>query len=171
MVLSWVALAVYAPPLPQALTLIIIAYFILVEGYAALAFLRGMLATRGPTRWRLGFAAGGSGLLAVAILLAGIVNLVPGASGATMTLRPLLSALAAVSYYFGFTPPGWLTRTWQLPELHHFLQAIAGVSASERSTKTAQALCQTASRWREGWPVRYTFGTKSSSSSRWKWPK
>jgi PAS domain S-box-containing protein len=146
MVLSWVALAVYAPPLPQSVTLIIIAYFILMEGYAALAFVRGMLATRGPTRWRLGFAAGGSGLLAVAILLAGIVNLVPGASGATMTLRPLLSALAAVSYYLGFTPPGWLTRTWQLPELHRFLQAIAGVSAAERSTKTAQALCQTASR-------------------------
>jgi PAS domain S-box-containing protein len=148
MVLSWVALAAYgyAPPRPQSVTLIIIAYFILVEGYATFAFVRGMLATRGPTRWRLGFAAGGSGLLAVAILLAGIAILAPGASGATATLRPLLTALTAVSYYLGFTPSMWLTRTWQLPELHRFLQDIAGVSAAERSTKTALSLCQAASR-------------------------
>ena len=146
MVLSWVVLAVSALPLPQVVTLIIITYFILVEGYATLAFVRGMVATRGPTRWRLGFAASGSGLLAVAILLVGIVSLMPGTQSATVTLRPLLSALAAISYYLGFTPPMWLTRTWQLPELHRFLQDIAGVSAAERSSKTALSLCQTASR-------------------------
>jgi hypothetical protein len=60
MVLSWVALITFPDPRRPAVTLPIIAYFVVVEFYAAFAFLRGTLATGGPTRWRLGFAAAGS---------------------------------------------------------------------------------------------------------------
>jgi PAS domain S-box-containing protein len=146
MVLSLVALFFYPLPLPQAVTLAIVAYFILVEGYAAIAFLRGMLATGGPTHWRMGFAAGGSGLLAVAIFLVGIASLVPDTSIDIVTLRRFLTILAGISYYLGFVPPGWLRRIWQLPELHRFLRAIAGASPAERSARAAQELSQAASR-------------------------
>jgi hydrogenase/urease accessory protein HupE len=102
MVLSWVALIVFPDQMPQAVTLTIIAYFVLVEGYATFVFLRRMLATGGPTRWRLGFAAGGSGLLAIIILLVGINNLVPGVEGVLERTIPFLPVIAGVCYYLGF---------------------------------------------------------------------
>jgi hypothetical protein len=121
MVLSWVALIIFPEPIPPEVTLLIIGYFVVVEGYAAFAFLRGTLATGGPTRWRLSFAAAGSLLLAVIILLAGVEILVPGIEGLLDRTISFLPVLAGVCYYLGFVPPGWLRRAWQLPELHRFL--------------------------------------------------
>jgi hypothetical protein len=145
MVFSWVALIVFPEP-PPVVALAIIVYFEVVEGYAAFAFLRGTTATGGPTRWRLGFAAAGSLLLAVIIFLAGVEILAPRVEGVVDRGIPFLPVLAGICYYLGFVPPGWLRRAWQLPELHHFLQAMAGASPAERSSRTAQELCRVGSR-------------------------
>jgi hypothetical protein len=106
MVLSWVALIIFPEPIPPEVTLLIIGYFVVVEGYAAFAFLRGTLATGGPTRWRLSFDAAGSLLLAVIILLAGVEILVPGIEGLLDRTISFLPVLAGVCYYLGFVPPG-----------------------------------------------------------------
>src|SRR5690606_23567146 len=37
-----------------------------------------------------------------------------------------LAVVSAIGYYFGFVPPGWLRRTWQMSELRNYLRALAG---------------------------------------------
>lgn len=64
---SALVLAVTAEPRPAAATLVIIAYFGVVESYAAVAFIRGALRTEGVSHIRLTLIAWGSGLLAAAI--------------------------------------------------------------------------------------------------------
>jgi len=54
---------------PQLLVLIL--YFILVEGYAAFEFVRGARLASGGVRWRMTFAAAGAGWFALLILCVG----------------------------------------------------------------------------------------------------
>jgi hypothetical protein len=75
MIASWAILIVFPTPLPRLLAVLIVAYFVCVEGYAAVAFARGALRTGGVTRNRLLLAAIGSGLLALVLLLAGVASL------------------------------------------------------------------------------------------------
>ncbi len=146
MLVSWAMISTLSIPPPMPLTLLIVAYFVYAEGYAALAFVRGALATSGVTHWRLLLAAAGSGLLAAIIFLAGINAVLPLGTGITTLFSRLLGLLAAVSYYLGFSPPSWLRRAWQLSELHCFLHETAGHPATERATETLKHLCLRAMR-------------------------
>jgi signal transduction histidine kinase len=143
MVFSWTILIASPVPLPRLLALLIVAYFVSVEGYAAVAFVRGAWSAGGVTHHRLLLAAAGSGLLALMILLAGINQVLPANTSITTPLSRLLALLCMLSYYLGFVPPRWLRQAWQLTEVLRFLRALAGRPASERVTTTLNQLCLT----------------------------
>ena len=145
LVIAWGILLFNPPPLAPPLTLLVVAYFVWLEGYAALALVRGALATRGVTHWRLTLAAAGSGLLAITILLAGANAALPSLAGLLGPLSQVLAVLAALSYYLGFAPPRWLRRAWQLFALHHFLREAIGSRIAENATEVLEHLCQAAS--------------------------
>jgi len=146
MVVSWAILIAFPTPLPRLLALLIVAYFVFVEGYAAVAFAWGALRTEGVTHHRLWLAAAGSGLLALVLLLAGINLALPAGTGITTPLSRLLALLCMLSYYFGFVPPRWLRQAWQLAELRRFLRVAAGRAASERVSATLNQLCRMGTR-------------------------
>jgi signal transduction histidine kinase len=142
MILSAVLLIIIPPPLPTPASLALVAYFVFVEVYAAVAFVQGARETAGVTRWRLALAASGSGLIALIILLAGLSPLLPVASPAFTTTNAFLGLLSMLSYYAGFATPRWLRRYWQLAELQRFLRQTAGPWAGEPVTITLERLCQ-----------------------------
>ena len=146
MIVSWIILIAVPAPLPKLLALLIVAYFVYVEGYAAAAFARGALRTEGVTHHRLLLAATGSSLLAMVLLLAGVNIALPAGTGITTPLSRLLALLCMLSYYLGFVPPGWLRHAWQLAELQRFLQMMAGRAADQRVAATLKQLCLTGTR-------------------------
>ncbi len=139
--LSWAALLMLQAEqtLPTWVTLaaafLLITYFAVVEIYAAWLLIQGALTTTGITRQRLRLASLGSGLLALVFLflgiLIGILTVLPATLQPVvqpvvqLVVAPLLQVvltLSGLSYYFGFAPPRWLRRNWQLQELHQFLR-------------------------------------------------
>ncbi len=131
LVFSWVMLIVYSPPLPAAITLPLIIYFVIVEVYAAYILVKGALTIHGVTGNRLRLASAGSGLLALLFIVGIILLLInqaaesPALDSGFASLIQVLAILSGLSYYFGFSPPQWLRRSWQLRELYNFLQQIA----------------------------------------------
>jgi signal transduction histidine kinase len=145
MVGSWLLLLLLPPPpLPVPATLAIVASFVFIEGYAVVAFVQGAQVTAGVTRRRLLLAAGASGLLALAILLAGMSAVFPTAGPVISNINQVIVLLAMLSYYAGFATPQWLRRYWQLSELHRFLQQTAGPWAGEPIKATLERLCRIA---------------------------
>jgi signal transduction histidine kinase len=143
---SWALELIFPSPLPIPATLFIIVYFVFVEAYAAVAFIRGAVDAGGVTRWRMALAAIGSGLLAVVILIAGIDVLVPALAPIMGPVIQLLVILSPISYYLGFAPPRWLRQSWQFAELYRFLRETASQPAAERANHTLQHLCEAAMR-------------------------
>jgi signal transduction histidine kinase len=146
MIISWIILAAMPAPLPPPLALLIVAYFVSVEGYAAVTFARGAWQTGGVSHHRLSLAAIGSSMLAIVLLLAGLNIVLPAGIGITAPLSQLLALLCMLSYYFGFATPGWLRHAWQLSELQRFLHAATRRAADERVTTTLNQLCLTSTR-------------------------
>jgi signal transduction histidine kinase len=146
MVLSWIILLTMPGDLPLWALVIVVGYFGWAELYATWAFLKGARATGGVTRWRLLLAAIGSGLLGVAVILAGAFSQVPAVQPYSAVILQFLAGVSAVTYYFGFAPPRWLRQNWQLNELHRFLQASAGRPAADRAAWMLPFLCETAAR-------------------------
>lgn len=146
MVGSWILVLVFPTPRPPAASLPIVVYFVFVEAYAAVAFVRGALDAGGVTRWRMALAAAGSGLLALVIFLAGVDILVPALVPIVSPLLQFLVILSPISYYLGFAPPRWLRRSWQFAELYRFLRETASQPAAERANQTLQHLCEAAMR-------------------------
>ena len=77
LLISSLVLVAVPAPLPALVTLLIIAYFIFLEAYDTVAFVRGAWTTSGVTHWRMALAACGSGLIAAIILVLGIVVAFP----------------------------------------------------------------------------------------------
>lgn len=141
LVVSWIALLILPPPLPLPVTLLLVAYFVAVEGYAALAFLAGARNTRSVNRYRLFAAAASSGFLGLLILLVGAAIVAQLNIG---LLAQLCALLAGVGYYVAFTPPFWLRRVWQLSVLYPFLQHTLEFDIREERLAVLQHLCKTA---------------------------
>ena len=105
---------------PQLYEVLAIAWFLGVGGYAALAFGRAAIATRGITQRRMTAVAVGTILFIAAIViafadvLAETVDLA-GAPG-------IISLFAALSFFLGFAPPAWIRRAWREPDLRNFLE-------------------------------------------------
>ncbi|MGH2459892.1 MAG: histidine kinase dimerization/phospho-acceptor domain-containing protein, partial [Chloroflexota bacterium] len=145
-VLSWAALTLGPSPRPPWLTTAVVAFFAVVEGGSALAFVQGALKTRGVTRWRLRLAACGSALIALVIILAGLDAVLPGDTTLNSPIISLLAFFAVVSYFLGFLPPTWLRQAWQLSELHRFLKDIGGLRIDQRAFEAVEHLCPVAVR-------------------------
>ncbi|MBC8171367.1 MAG: GAF domain-containing protein [Anaerolineae bacterium] len=124
MVVSWLLLIVSGTPLPTVPTLIVVAYFVLGNGYAVLAFVSGAFSSVGVVRQRLRFAAAGSAFLVVVFVLAGVNVVFPTARTVTLSLIQVLSICAALTYYLGFVPPDWLKLAWKHAELRYYLHQL-----------------------------------------------
>jgi signal transduction histidine kinase len=148
MLVSVVALLFFPSPLPLAVLLVIVAYFVWAEAYAMVAFVRGARSTGGVTHGRLLLAAVGSGLVAAVILAAGLLAIpaLAPAAAYSRAVTQTMSVGSALAFYFGFAPPRWLRHTWQLDELHRFLGAASGRPAPERAAWILSILCETAMR-------------------------
>src|SRR5688572_7773633 len=105
---------------PQLYEILAIGWFLGVGSYAALAFGRAAIASRGITRRRMTAVAIGTLLFIAAIViafadvLAETVNL-----GA---LPQIISLFAALAFFLGFAPPTWVRRAWREPDLRRFLE-------------------------------------------------
>jgi signal transduction histidine kinase len=142
--LSWLALLFFPAPRPLAVTLGLVIYFVLFEAYAAYGFARQALGSAGITRRRLLLVTGATALLAIVILLAGVRAATPFLQGSIAGFSQALTITAAVTYYFGFTPPRWLRRHWQLSELYHYLRQAPGPGRTSPDQDVLSYLCRTA---------------------------
>lgn len=147
LIVSW-AILILSTTLPLALTIPIIAYFTLIEGYAAaVMMIEAARVNKGVNRRRLSLAAAGSGLLAAIILLSVFGELMPFLAGSIGTLSQFLAALAALSYFLGFAPPRWLRRTWQRADLYQFLRESPDRAFLSSPAKILDRLCQAANQF------------------------
>jgi signal transduction histidine kinase len=137
-------------PRPLSVTLFIIAYFGLVESYAAVAFTRGAMQTAGLSHIRLTLIAWGSGQLAAAIFLAGVQVWRPSYEPTTAPFVFLLALGCGGCYYLGFAPPVRLRQAWRFTELYRFLQRVTRLPITERTAEVLLQLCLTAGRMTAG---------------------
>ncbi|MCA9919013.1 MAG: GAF domain-containing sensor histidine kinase [Anaerolineales bacterium] len=125
---------------------LVLAYFVGIEGYAVVAFFRAARVSSGVARWRLRLVA-----LGLLTLLLAIVTFV--LSGQTVTssavfdnIAVALTVIASVSFYLGFAPPRWLRKYWQLGELSQFLHDVPAQYADMELDRVVNYLCQAAHR-------------------------
>jgi PAS domain S-box-containing protein len=137
MIGSWAVILVFSPALPTLATLLIIAYFAIIDGYAIVAFVRGAFSSSGVTRNRLRFAAAGSGFLVLVLLIAGVRTIVPPLTPYVLPITQSGAILCAFAYYLCFAPPRWLTQAWQHAELRHYLLQS---SSNQPSTEVLERL-------------------------------
>lgn len=101
--------------------LLVIVYFVVVSGYAVLAFIRAAATSMGVAQRRLRFAAGASGLLVILIIIVGM-RLVMRDNWPDITpFVQLFTIATVVMFYLGFAPPRWLRQGWQFEELRAYL--------------------------------------------------
>jgi hypothetical protein len=117
---SWLIIIAGGLTLHLGFTVVIVLYFVLVDSYAMVNFIREARNTHGVTHKRLRFTAVGSGLLAFALGLVGIGALFPGGARVLLRLVQVTALGSALTFYLGLAPPHWLRRIWQLQERHHF---------------------------------------------------
>ncbi|MBZ0303066.1 MAG: GAF domain-containing protein [Anaerolineae bacterium] len=145
MIVSWALVLVVGSPLPAWAVLAVIAYFVMIDGYAIMAFIRGAFASVGVVRQRLRFAAAGSIFLVAALVVAGIRSALPDLAANATSAIQFMAMLSALTYYVGFAPPRWLRQAWQLTELRDYLQQIQR-SGDGSSTDILRQLYQAVTR-------------------------
>ena len=130
----------------SAFSFIVVVYFVLVEGYAFVSFIRAATVSSGVSRWRLNLVA-----LGILFLLLSLVAFIPlrpifTANNFTALIPSLLTVLAGGAFYLGFAPPRWLRKYWQLRELNHFLHAVPAQYAGMELAHVVEYLCRAAKR-------------------------
>ena len=136
----------FASPYRQVVEFVSILYFIVVNTYTMRVFLRGISNSSGVVRQRIYLTAFGSGLLALAFVVALVPVFIPGLFDLFNGLALIVLASSALAYYFGFTPPRWLRSTWQLRELRSFLLLMTAKPMYERLSVSTSVheLCHSA---------------------------
>lgn len=124
---SWVIFISGSGHLHGILSLVVIAYFLGSNFYASLVFLRAARRTGGAVRRRMRAIAVGTGLFVVALILLTAASAFGAYEPWDRLGVSILILMAGTSFMMGFTPPGWLSRRWQLPEISRFLQGAPGV--------------------------------------------
>lgn len=114
-------------PLPAPVTLGLVGYFVALMCFDAVAFVRLAAQTAGITRRRMLAVSAGSGLLALAVLLAGVQALLPDLAGIASPLARATGLATAITYLLGFDPPAWLRQIWRDPETRAFLTRAAAL--------------------------------------------
>ena len=127
LVLSVLVVFVSPTPLPSAVALALVGYFVLVVVYDTWAFMGAARRGRGVTRRRMQAVAAGSACLGLVLLLAGVGVVVPAWAAVLDTLGRIGGLGSGVCYFIGFAPPTWLRRAWQEPELRTFLKRAASL--------------------------------------------
>jgi PAS domain S-box-containing protein len=112
------------------ITLIMIAYFVLINGYVMLRFLQGVRKTSGLLHQRLLLCAVGTGLFASALLLLVPLIFQPNLQSILIIPVGLAAIFSALAFLFGFVPPRWLQKIWQFNELRNFLLHLNQESAA-----------------------------------------
>jgi signal transduction histidine kinase len=113
------------PPRPAWLTGLMMLYFICLQGYGAVVFVRESRRASGVTRRRMIAIAAGSLSLGLVVFIAGLTLILPGfATGGTL-LTQTAGLVSGISYFIGFATPTFLRRAWQEPELRTFLGRAA----------------------------------------------
>lgn len=150
MLINWLLIILMATALPTLVILVIVVYFVSIDGYAAWAFMQGAYTTRGVTQKRLLLAAWGSGLIGCVIFIIGLGTLLPQLNSLLSLLARFGAAVIAVIFYLAFTPPRWLRRTWQLSEMYDFLRLSAQLLSEQRTNDLLNTLCTSATRITDG---------------------
>ncbi len=122
--LSAVALAVLVPPLPGAVTLLLVLYFLGLQVYSGVRFAGTARHSTGVTRRRMQAVAAGSVFLGTTIFLSGLLALLPDSQIPELLVQAT-SLCSGLAYFTGFAPPAMLRRAWQEPELRAFLGRAA----------------------------------------------
>ena len=115
----------------ESVELTLIAFFSIVGGYAAIAFVREAQRTRGITRRRMTAVAIGAGLFIAAITVVFVGALVPSSTPVPSLAAQVAARGAVAAFWLGFMPPGWARRAMREPELRRFLDRsirLAGVT-------------------------------------------
>ncbi len=108
---------------PQLLQLAIIAWFLAVGGYAAIAFDRARRRSRGITRRRMRAIVVGAGLFVAAIVVL-LADAMTGERTIALQVLAQVAAFGAVmAFFLGFAPPTWVRRAWREPDLRAFLES------------------------------------------------
>jgi signal transduction histidine kinase len=127
LVLSAALLFALPSPLPTVLALLMVAYFVGLVAYVAMAFLSHARRSSGVTRSRMQAVASGSGFLALTLLTAGLTLLLPAGIEVWTMVSHLAGLASGLCYFLGFAPPTGLRRAWQEPELRAFLGRAASL--------------------------------------------
>lgn len=114
-------------PYPLWLTVLLVAYFVILEVYAALAFMRAGRRSRGVTRRRMQAVAIGSLFLGLDLLMAGLQAALPSLAAPLTTIGQISALASGLAYLVGFAPPTWLKLIWQTPELWSALRRTATI--------------------------------------------
>jgi signal transduction histidine kinase len=112
---------------PQLYELVTITWFLGVGGYAAYAFARAAVNSRGITRRRMTAVALGAVLFIGAIVAAFVDALATGVDLEAVT--QLGAFFAVIAFFLGFAPPDWIRRAWREPDLRRFLERSLQLSA------------------------------------------
>ena len=114
----------FANPLPLGVTLFAVGYFALVTLYVTWAYAIGAQVSVGSTARRMGSVAIGCGLLCLAVLIAGVGAIVPSLALPLGVVGGPFGLASGLAFYLGFSPPGWILRSWREPELREFLDRL-----------------------------------------------
>ena len=144
MLLSWLAVVIFVGAVPPEIGLAIVIYFLVVEGYNAMAFFQDTRRYGGITRRRLKLAAAGTSMIAGVLLVSGINLVLPKNLSTTSLISQGLGTFSVVCYFLGFAPPRWLRRAWQQSELHKFLHRSTGLRSRDQRQNYLRELCMTA---------------------------
>jgi signal transduction histidine kinase len=99
-----------------------VVWFVVVGGYAAIAFAQEARRTRGITRRRMAAVAVGAAIF-IAVIVIALLEAVLQDENALLDAVVQVAALASVlAFFLGFAPPTWIRRAWREPDLRRFLE-------------------------------------------------
>lgn len=127
LVLLTISTVALGPPVPGWLLPLILIYLVGLLIYSIVAFWRESRTSTGVTRRRLVAVAWGSIFLCAVFVIIGLTAWVPALSSLWRLLSDAASLASAVTYFIGFSPPLFLRRAWQEPELRAFLGRAASL--------------------------------------------
>jgi len=99
---------------------VLIIWFGLVGGYAALAFARAAGRSRGITQRRTTAVAAGAVFFIGAIVTSLVDALLE--TDALSVIAQVMALASVLAFFAGFAPPSWIRRAWREPDLRSFLQ-------------------------------------------------
>lgn len=116
--------------LTTGVVLATIAFFLLVGGYAAVAFVTESRRTAGITRRRMTAVAGGAGLFSAAIVAIFSGAIVEPLAPVLSLLGQVLALAAVLAFFIGFAPPAWIRRAWREPDLRRFVESSVHLASA-----------------------------------------